>query len=70
MQAGWCRSKNKPLISARPHLASAQLPVSSSLGRQSYGNEMKKKKEKFAFIFCCLCKSLERKKIFFIVRDD
>jgi hypothetical protein len=36
MQAVWCRSKNKPLISARLHLASARLPVSSSLEHQNY----------------------------------
>lgn len=36
MQAGWCRSKNKPLISARLRLASERLPVNSSLGHQNY----------------------------------
>lgn len=43
MQAGWCRSRNKPLISARLRLASALLPVDSSLERRNYIWEWKKK---------------------------
>lgn len=43
MQAGWCRSRNKPLISARLRLASALLPVDSSLGHRNYIWEWKKK---------------------------
>jgi hypothetical protein len=43
MLAGWCRSKNKPLISARPRLASAQLPVGSFPGHQSWKGTEKEK---------------------------
>lgn len=46
MQAGWCRSRNKPLISARLRLASALLPVNSSLERRNYIWEWKKKRMK------------------------
>lgn len=63
MQAGWCRSRNKPLISARPRLASALLPVDSSLGRRNYIWEWKKKKKAVRKVCLIRLKQLQLQRI-------